>query len=248
MKASILSLFMIFLVTTAFSQWKGDNYIQLSRTITSETKDITGFDKIDVSEDFKVFIRFSEEAESVVVKANENLHDVIRVEQQGTALKIYTDSYSSGGWGKKNRVKEILTVHITAKSLSEIKGNEDVRFIVEDNLYADHLTIDLDEDSSLDGFIEVNDLVVNLDEDSILKLDGSAQRMKVRADEDSIIKGYGFTVSSHLDIKLNEDSEVNLTVNGNIDLRAKEDSIFCFKGEGKFTRKFLTGDSEVRYY
>jgi len=51
-----------------------------------------------------------------------------------------------------------------------------------------------------------------------------------------------------LDIKLDEDSKAKLTVNGNINLRAKEDSYFYYKGDGSFGRKLLTGDSKVKYW
>ena len=244
MKSSLLCAVFSLFLTCGFSQW-GDNYIKLSENITTETKNITGFDKIEVSEDFKVYIRFSDSAEVVQIRSNENLHDLIKVEKSSSTLKIYTESYSTSSGTRRGGAQEKLVAYITANKLSGIKGNEDVEIVLKDKLYADNLTIDLDEDSTLEGYIEARNLIVKLNEDSFLDVEGLAETMKVKADEDSGIKGYDFIVGD-LEIDLNEDSEVKLTVNGEIDLRAKEDSYFSYKGKGEFIRKRLTGDSEAK--
>lgn len=240
MKPTFLSI-LTFLVVTSLSAQMGNN-IQLSSNITTLTKDISGFDKIEVSEDFEVYIHFSDSTEKVDIEANENLHELINVEKDGSTLKINTKSYSTIG---RSKVKERLVAHITAKQLVEIKGNEDVVIHLKDKLSTKELSIDLDEDSTLSGHIEVQRLKVNLDEDSILDITGSAQSLNLKADEDSVMKGFDF-VANDVTAHLNEDSEAKLTINGGIKLRAKEDSYFHFKGDGHFVRKILTGDSEVK--
>ncbi len=245
MKQSILTLIFALFVFSLSAQW-GDNYIKLSETITKETKNITDFDKIEISEDFKVFIRFSETVEKVEIEANENLHELIQVRQEGSRLIIDTKSYSHrSGDGWKSGAKERLVAYITAKKLTEISAVEDVVIELEDKLYADHLSINLNEDCTLEGNLEVEHLDVDLNEDSVLDIYGSAKTMRVDANEDSKIEGLRFVVDN-LDIDLNEDSEATLTVNGEIDLSAKGDSYFHYKGDAKFTRKKLRGDSEVR--
>ncbi len=245
MKTLFLSLVLTLTLTDAVSQW-GDNYIKLSHNITIENKNITGFDKIEVSEDFEVYIHISDEEEKVEIEANENLHDMIIVEKEGSRLKISTKSYSTSyNSRKKESAQERLIAHITARNLSEIIATEDVKITLEDKLYAENLTIDLDEDSTLAGSIEAQNLVVLLDEDSVVDIDGSAETMRLAAHEDSTIKGFYFRVGT-LEAKLTEDSVAKLTVNGAIDLRAKEDSYFYYRGDGHFTRKQLTGDSEVK--
>lgn len=236
----LLTLFL----TSAFGQSK-ENRIRLSHKITTETKMITGFNKIDVSEDFQVIIRFSDKVESVEIEANENLHDLIQVEKHGETLKIYTNSYSTASNEFKTNAEEKLVAYITAKSLSEIRGDEDVEIKLENKLKVNDLTIYLDEDSTLEGQIEVDNLIVKLEEDSELEINGAAQKMKVKANEDSIIKSFDFVVND-LEIILKDESEAELTVNGNIDLLARGESSFHYKGNGNFTRKRVTGESEVK--
>jgi len=246
MKLSMLTFILTVIATSVFAQ-RGDNYIKLSENITTETKDIQGFDKIEVSEDFKVRISFSDTAEKVEIEANENLHDLIEVKKEGTTLKIYTKSYSTyNGNGRKSGAKEKLVAHITATQLTEIKGDEDVVIVLEDKLIADKLTVKLNEDSKLEGYVDVKQLIVDLDEDSILEIEGNTQTMKVKANEDSMIKGYDLIVDD-LSIELKEDSEAKLTVNGDIDLVARGDSYFYYRGDANFTRKRLRGDSEVKH-
>lgn len=252
MKSSVLTLLILTITfSTAFSQWN-DNHITLSHKITTEKKAITNFDKLEVGEDFEVIIKFSDKAESVEIEANENLHDYIVVEKVGNTLKIDTKSYSTGNYGKKNRgyekgAKERLVAYITAKQLTEIEGEEDVTIELEDKLVGQSLKIDLDEDCVLEGHIEVQNLTVRLNEDSALDLEGSAQYMDLEANEDSLVKGYDFEVGD-LNIELSGDSEAKLTVNGDIELRARGDSNFYYRGKGKITRQRLTGDSEVKYW
>lgn len=245
MKATLTIVF-AFMFISAFGQ-RGNNFIKLSKNITTETKEITGFSKIDVSEDFKVYLRFSEDVEKVEIEANENLHEYIKVEQDGEVLRISTKSYSTSfnSMKKNSGAQERLAAYITTKKLTEIKADEDVKVILKDNFLGDKLSLDLNEDCILAGHIEVQELVVKLDEDSILDIGGSAETMIVVANEDSIIKGLDFVVGD-LDIKLAEDSMAKLTVNGDISLRAKGDSYFYHKGNGVFVKKLLTGDSEIR--
>jgi len=243
---STLSILFTFLAFSAFAQ-RGNNFIKLSKNITTETKEITGFSKIDVSEDFKVYLRFSESVEKVEIEANENLHDLIQVEQEGEVLRISTKSYSTSfnSRNKNSGAQERLAAYITIKRLTEIKADEDVKIILKDQFFGDKLTIDLNEDCILAGELDVQELVVNLNEDSVLDIGGSAKEMTVVAIEDSMIKGLDFVVDD-LDIKLIEDSMAKLTVNGDINLRARGDSYFYHQGNGVFLKKLLTGDSEIK--
>ncbi|MFK7979520.1 MAG: head GIN domain-containing protein [Saprospiraceae bacterium] len=247
MKLPVLTLYIaLFSIGTTFGQW--DNHLELSHKITTETKNITGFDKIEVGEDFEVFIKFSDKAESVKIEANENLHDYIIVKKEGNTLKIDTKSYNTGNYRSKKRgAQERLVAYVTAKNLTAIEGEEDVVFELDDKLVANTLNIKLDEDCTLRGVIEVQNLMVDLDEDSVLDIEGTAHKMELEANEDSMVKNYDFVVHD-LTVRLREDSEARLTVNGTVDLRASGDSQFYYKGNGKVVKQRLTGDAEMKHW
>ena len=235
---------------SCYGSWPQTHQPQSLNQTPSEKKAIKNFDKLEVGEDFEVIIKFSDKEESVEIEANENLHDYIIVEKVGNTLKIDTKSYSTGYKRKKGyneSAKERLVAYITAKQLTEIEGEEDVTIELDDKLVGRSLTINLDEDCVLEGHIEVRNLTVELNEDSALDLEGSAQYMQLEANEDSMVKGYDFEVGD-LNVELSGDSEAKLNVNGNIELRARGDSNFYYRGKGKITRQRLTGDSEVKYW
>lgn len=247
MRVTHLILAVLFLSsTTVFSQ-RG-NYLKLSHKITTEEKNITNFTKIDAEEDFEIIIEIGQK-ESVQIEANENLHDYILVEKAGNnTLKLRLKNYSTWSNNRKNDgARERLTAYVTMKDLTTITASEDVTIELLDKLRTDNLTFDMDEDCTFDGEIEVNNLVANLDEDSQLNLKGSASTFELEAEEDSYVKGYKFVVGD-LNVELGGDSEAKLTVNGNINLRARGDSNFYYKGNGTIIKQRLTGDSEVKYW
>lgn len=247
MKLSVLTVLIALLtIGTTFGQW--NNHLELSHKITTETKNISGFDRIEVGEDFEVIIKFSDQAESVKIEANENLHDYIIVEKEGNTLTIDTKSYSTGNYSnKKSGARERLIAYVTAKHLVAIEGKEDATIELDDKLVGNTLRIRLDEDSFMSGVLEVQNLIVDLDEDSVLDIEGTAHKMELEANEDSMVKNYDFVVHD-LDVRLREDSEARLTVNGNIELRASGDSQFYYKGRGKVIKKRLTGDAEMKHW
>ncbi len=244
MKYSIYTFLFMLFVINAFGQ-KRNNYLKLSHTITTETKNITGFEKIDVSEDFKVIVRFSDSEEKVEIEANENLHDLIQVKKEGETLKIYTKSYHTD-YQKSNSADERLVAYLTVKNLTEIKGYEDVDFVFKNKLNTDNLTILLEEDCTLKADLQVENLVVDLNEDSELDIEGSAQSMLIKANEDSMIKSFDFVVDEILVVHLSDESEAKLTVNGDIKLKATGESSFSYRGDGQFISKRLRGASEVK--
>ena len=243
MKLSAFSLLFSLIVSNVFGQ-RNQNYVQLSPKITTEIKTITGFDKIEVSEDFEVFIRFSEKEEIVKIEANENLHKLIQVEKEGETLKISTKSYSTVGPNYDSSIDEKLVAYITVKNLEVIKGDEDVVIELVDKLETEDLSIYLDEDSTLKGHLDVHHLKVEIDEDSVLEINGSAHSMDVESREDSIIKGIEFEVEN-LNMDLREESEAKLTVNGTVKLVARNESSFYYGGEPVFITKRVSGESEV---
>ncbi len=245
MKVSILTSIVLLFSLSISAQW-GNNFIKLSENITTETRKFSGFKELNFSEDFKVFIEFSETDQNVQITANENLHALINVSQQGEALNFNLESYSTqSGNCKKCGASEKLEVHITMSELKELTADEDVIINFENKLTTDELKIALTEDCVLRGEIETKRLELSLDEDCSVKFRGSTNDMKATIVEDSFFKGKDFEVES-LKIFLDEDSFAKIKVSKDIDLVAKDDSIFYNEGNASFSRKRLLGDSEVR--
>lgn len=234
-----LCLFYFIAVSSTHSQW---NRVQLSENITTETKKVQEFDKIYATDDFIVNVNFSDSETSLRIEANQNLHELIQVKVENGQLKLSTKSYSSS----RKSASERLIAHVTVPNLVSIAGSGDAEYYLLDPLRAKKLNLNLNDDAILKGKIHIEQLTVNLDSDAELSLKGSANNMSVKADSDSVIDGYDFSVDN-LDIKLNGDSEAELTVNETIDITARGDSEFTYKGKGIISSKRITGDSDVNH-
>ena len=157
----ITTIILLFSFVTSFCQW--GNTIELSSKISTELHEIKNFSKISASDDFIVYVDFSNNQEEIRIEANENLHEYIIVEKEGDLLKLRTRGYSTKS---KLGVSEKLVAHITAKKLTAIIGDDDAEIELMSELSSDNLDISLDSDATLKGEIEVTALVINLDEDA----------------------------------------------------------------------------------
>ncbi len=175
MKISILTFSLLcFTYCFSYSQWQK---IKLSNKISTEEKDLTGFNKIDACCDFEVFVRFSKGKESVKIEANENLHPYIVAQKMGKTLKLGIKK-GIGTYGKKQ-----LSAYITVKEIMSFEGSGDVVFELENQLNTEDVSIKLAGDSQLSGKMKVKNLVAVLRGDSKLNLSGSANILELDARE-----------------------------------------------------------------
>ncbi|MEE9373675.1 MAG: DUF2807 domain-containing protein [Saprospiraceae bacterium] len=241
MKISLTFILIIFSLVFALSQ--RNHFIELSDNITTVTKEISNFNKVSATDDFKVFITFSKNQESLKIEANENLHEYIIVKKENGVLKLSTQNYSHN---HKNSSKEHLVAYITAKHLNAIQGHDDAEIELTNMLKTTTLNIDLDDDAVLKGKIRVDNLTIDLDDDAELDLEGNVKEMKARVNGDSKITGYRLE-THNLNIKLMDDSDARLTVTGQINVTARHDSQFTYKGSGKIIKEQTSGDAEVEH-
>ena len=176
-----------------------------SGNITTIEKDITGFDALDVSHDFKVFVQFSDSEESVRIEADDNFAEYIIVEKIGSTLHISLKHIQN------IRGKRTLNAYITTATLNEIEATGDSQVTLENELKTEQLKIDLRGDSQLQGPITANRLQVGIGGDSKMTLDNmmKGESVVLTVKGDSKFEG-AFDVAS-IDALLTGDSEIDLT-------------------------------------
>lgn len=226
------------LVFGIFFQACSKDSIKPSDNVITKSYDFTDFVSLEVSDDFKVYVTFSESEESVTVEANDNLMEHIEVEMNGNTLKVSVeDNLNIKG-------SETLNLRISTAAIYEFKGDEDVEIYLNNELNADQVSIKLSGDSKLKGALISKDLTVDLSGDSYLTLEGSAENLSAELRGDSKIERYGFAVQ-HLDIDLKGDSEGYLTVTESLEVKARGDSYMHYKGNPEINKRDLAGDSEL---
>jgi len=209
-----------------------------SGNVITEEKDFSGFDKLDVSNAFTVYVNFSETEESIEIEAEENLHEYIRVRKTGDVLYIGLEDLVNI-WGNAT-----LNAYITTSHIDEFTGSGASKFIINDPITAGNVDIDLSGASFFKAQLETNSVNVNISGASKVELEGTTGRLDVMASGASEIKDYDLSVED-LFIDLSGASEAFLTVNNEISVSASGASKLNYKGEPVIVDQHLSGASEV---
>lgn len=212
--------------------------INPSSEIGTKTYDFDSFTSLDISNDFKVYVNFSEDAEKVSIEVNEDLEKHVLVEVNDGVLEIrLKDNLSIIG-------DKTLNAFISAPLINDFQASGDVEIYLNDKLATENVTIKLSGDSTFDGVIEATTVNANLQGDSYLKLVGSTDNLDIDLRGDSKVERYGFTVQK-LKINLKGDSEGYLNVTESIDVTASGDSNLYYKGDANIIGENLSGDSKL---
>lgn len=195
-----------------------------SGNVTTFEKDITGFDALDVSNDFTVFVTSNSDAEGVRIEADDNFHDYIIVEKIGSTLRIGMERINN------IRGKRTLNAYVSAKTLEEIEASGDSKVYLENELQGDKLRVDLGGDSQLQGAIQVNVLEADIRGDSKMSMD-------------NMMQGERFMLDIRGDSKFDGSVDVNEFW---ADIRG--DSKVDLIGESGTARVEVKGDSQIRSY
>lgn len=195
-----------------------------SGNVTTFEKDITGFDALDVSNDFTVFVTSNSDAEGVRIEADDNFHEYIIVEKIGSTLRIGMERINN------IRGKRTLNAYVSAKTLEGIEASGDSKVYLENELQGDKLKIDLRGDSQLQGPIQVNVLEADIRGDSKMTMD-------------NMMQGERFMLDIRGDSKFDGSIDVNEFW---ADIRG--DSKVDLIGETETARVEVKGDSQIRSY
>lgn len=207
--------------------------------VTTVEYAFSDYQRLEISGDFEVYVRFSETEESIAITANDNLHRKIDVFKSGNTLKI----------GLENKVtlrgNPTLRAFITTKNITDFEVYGDSSVDVEDFIIADNASITVHGDSHFIGEMDVERLQVDLRGDSTANLFGYAENVNARLSGHSTLRDYDLQVAD-LVIDLTGDSQASLSISGTIDVEASGDSVLNYQGNATIVHQHLTGDSKVR--
>ena len=239
MKTNLISLTIISISLFLISCNVYENDVVPSSNVTSTQATFSGYDAIDASSAFTVYLDFSDADESIEIEANDNLHQHIEVSKVGGTLKI----------GIENNVhirgNATLNVYITTKSVSSFLGSGATRFIVEDMINESDVMINLSGASTFTGELNANNLYADLSGASVMHVTGFVENSDIEASGASLIKDYGLE-TDHLNAELSGASNVSLTINEDIDIEASGASILKYKGNAVIANQDLSGASSVQ--
>ena len=225
-------------VVCVFFQSHGQNFIKPSGNVITKEYNFTDFTALDISNDFKAYVTFTEDEKKVNIKADDNLHDHIVVRMNGNTLEIrFKNNFNIRG-------KETLKAYISVSTIHDFRVAGDSKVYLENKLVTNNLKVKLSGDSRFEGDLEVRNLAVDLKGDSYMEVSGKTHVLKGTVKGDSKIEKYSLVID-RLDINLSGDSEAYLTVNESINVKASGDSKLSYQGDAVVNSKKITGDSEL---
>jgi hypothetical protein len=216
-------------------------WVNPSAEITTETKNITNFSGVDISNAFNAYVTFSDGAEQVEIEANENLHQYIEVRKTGNTLTV----------GLRNGVSirnghARMNVYITANHLTDFTASGASNIYVEDPLVTNsEVYVDLSGASSFLAGVDVDEMTLDMSGASNADLSGDVDHLRLFASGSSTLKDYDLWVN-WFEGDLSGASNAYLTVNDRLDIEASGASNINFKGNGTIHSQNLSGASNVR--
>ena len=227
---------LLFIATVSTScMIEGFNSVNGNRNVITEERNIReDFDRIRVGQGIRVYIS-QDSKTSVVVQADENLHDLIETEVSGGVLKISSTRNIRRAKAKK--------VYITTATINGIKATSGSDVITENAINAE--TFDISTSSGAFAKVEVHAETVNSSSSSgaDLKITGSANYHSSNASSGSSIKAYGLE-SKNVSVKVSSGANIDVYASESIKAKASSGGDIDYKGSPKsIDRKRSSGGS-----
>jgi len=239
LKTNILTLSLLSSVLFLFSCDVYNEHVRPSSNITTRNESFEGYNMIDASHAFQVYVTFSDTEETIEIEANDNLHQYIEVKKINNTLRI----------GLRNNISvrgsATMNAYITTKHVDAFAASGASKIILESPLDTDDTYIHLSGASSFYGDIQTLNLLADLSGASVAKVSGTSSDLDVEASGASLFKDYGFeTDNLHADIS--GASNIYLTVQNEIEVEASGASNLKYKGNGVIVYQDISGASSVK--
>lgn len=239
MKTTVWYLSLILLSTGFWSCEKETVRIVPNNQTSSQTHQISNIERLEIGDPFEVFIDFSATEERLRIEANDNLHTMIRVRQNGDQLSIDVKDQVDFTHGNVT-----LKIYLTAKSLYRIAGSGTTAIYLQDNWETNLANIDLTGASSLEGTVYADRIDAEIVGASTVKISGATDKLDIDATGASRYEGFDCT-SRKLSVELEGGCEVSATVSEELEVDASGASTVYYKGNGVIKEQKLSGGSQI---
>jgi len=237
MKTQII-LTLIFSTSLFFTACDDVTNIKASGDVTTQNHSFSAYNQIDIESAFTAFIRFSDTEESIEIEANDNLHEYIEVREQSGTLTIgFRDNTNITG-------NATLNAYIVTKNIDGFSASGASRFIVQDEINEEGVSIFLSGASQFGGVIQTISLNADISGASQIQISGSSEDTNLTATGASQIEDFNFS-TDYLNVFLSGASQASLTVNEELDVVASGASIVRYKGSGVVNSQNLSGESKI---
>lgn len=241
MKTSVkigIAIAYILAVLTSSCVGFNEKNVKLSGVTKVSTKEISAFDKVDVSGAIDVIVNIGNKSE-VVIEADSAIMPYVVTEVKDRELKIYNKDIIGSFNFKNNKI----LVTITTPSILELESSGACDVTIND-LKTDMFKVSLSGACDLIGSFECNVLDFESSGSSDSKLRGKVKNCNIELSGACDIKALDLEVDS-LKIEGSGSSNVEITVQNSLDVELSGASELRYKGEPKYIKTDMSGVSNL---
>ena len=241
MKTSVkigIAIAYILAVLTSSCVGFNEKSVKLSGVTKVSTKEVSAFDKVDVSGAIDVIVNIGNKSE-VVIEADSAIMPYVVTEVKDRELRIYNKDIIGFYNFKNNKI----LVTITTPSILELESSGACDVTIND-LKTDMFKVSLSGACDLIGSFECNVLDFESSGSSDSKLKGKVKNCNIELSGACDIKALDLEVDS-LKIEGSGSSNVEITVQNSLDVELSGASELRYKGEPKYIKTDMSGVSQL---
>jgi len=234
MKKFFLSVAVVLFASLAFAQQT------MITDANAEQRTLSGsFNAIKISGGIDLYLS-QYETESIAVSASEDqFRDRIKTVIENGTLRIYYDGDKFWNTGNKK-----LKAYVSFKNLENLTASGASDVVVTGTITVPTLRIDCNGASDFKGAVKVDKLTIELSGASDAKISGSASDVSIQSSGASDVKAYDL-VAENCTAKASGASDINITVNKELNIHASGASDVFYKGNAVIRDLHSSGASTV---
>lgn len=220
----ISAVLFLFILTTScmFDGVKGNGNV-----ITKNRKISNDFTRIKASRGLDVYITKNSKV-SLVVEADENLHELIQTEVKNGTLIITSEKNIWQASSKK--------IHLSVENLNEILVNSGAEVYSENTLHSDDMKVSASSGSEARLILNVDNLICESSSGANIRLTGKAGSIDVRTSSGSDVSAFELKTENCI-ARASSGSNISVYVTETFEGKATSGADIRFKGSPNIVQK-----------
>ncbi len=227
MKRKQLQLIGIFAVLCILlsSCWFMGPSVKGNGNVTEETRQVDEFDQIKVSRGINVYITQGSPAKVVVI-ADNNLHEIITTEVNGSVLKVSANENIR--WAKEKKVI------ITVEKLNGVETSSGSNAWSQNRIMSEHMELKASSGANLTMEVNAKYLKANCSSGANIRLSGLAKEAELEASSGANLKGEELT-ADQCRMRASSGGNTSSTVTEKLEANASSGGNVVYYGEPNST-------------
>lgn len=223
-RTSILLIAVLALATTSCIIDGWSNSISGSGNVVTEEREISGFEGVHVSSGIDVYLTEADEF-SVVVEADDNLHDVIETRLHGNMLEVGTDNVSI----RNARAKK---VHVSLPDLSALKISSAGDCEGQSTFHCKDLRLDVSSAGDLELVVMAGKVDLDISSSGDVRLAGEADEFRASLSSAGELDAYDL-VAKKVEVEVSSAGDARVHATEEISMKASSAGDIYYKGDAR---------------